>query len=585
MGRITDIMNWGKKFVQSETASAAITDATHYAYETINHVFKQAATIPQVVRFAITHPPARTVTSHLLRVALQDVLPMSLIVYGNALLQERGPAYLRAEIPAYFNPQPEDDPWLTADTAIQAIQTCFYLIGATAWLISLNRKTDMKVRMTIINIEASPMLTEGQATDCVAHCQPGLKGPISNIAGYWAVYAVISLVESLPLVGEPIAAVLRFYHNGQFILALALPNLCNDHLSTYVRQNQELVLSLGLGHAASSWLISSLIERATGVPAVFLHANGSVKDIYASALKEVMMITQVMVAGRLALSPAQPTSTRVRTPLLLLEDGVDLGVEIALEGIKIISSRKRLNGQQIENFTNHLKYLGSITVSIHHNWLIQKILPDVLASTKSFTQDKIVSSSWKIVQPITVNGLRNIESLPNYWAVWLASCMPNVTGIAVEAVSGAPKSATKLLLKIITKPEAIEQMRNWRYYLEKLQIAAPSPIAGDKKIPLLAGQKSAKTALPSAASNPSIASGSLPAADDVIRKYNSAPPGSTLPASAVIRTSSKEIGPAVDPRPIIRGGFFSPTPPSEIDEEWVHIENKRPNAANHAKKM
>ena len=586
MGRFTDAINWGKKFLRRETTTAALTDTASYAYETINYAFKQAAALPAVVRSLVTHAPTRTVVGHLSRVAFFDVLPKAVLHYGmyyaNQRLPKEGADYIRS----YYNDPSDNDAWLTPEMVIQAMQAGILVVGTTVWFIRKNREIDQNARMTIVNAEASHLLTGDRVsatmTDCGAHCQSGLKGPLSSIAGYWTAYAAISLVGNIPYIGSPVAAVLGFYHNGQFILSLALPELCNDHLSTYFRENHELVLSLGLGHKLISSLAARMVEHLTGVPSFkyvpAMFYGEMVEDFYDTAIKELIMIFQVMVVVHLTLPPAQRTSVRTRTPVLLLEDGVDLGIEVIIEGVKKVLAR-RMNGRKLELMMTplHLETLKTLFVSLHKNQLMQLFLPSMLEGTKAFTLDPIVKSSWTVIQPITVNALKNIESLPDYWAVWLASCIPNVTGVAVEAVSGAPKPVTKLLLRVITEGRNIEQIRRFRYQVELLQVAAPTPIRGEQMMPLLPGQTIPQI---SVAAKPHVLldSSSSPTAKDVIRKDDHIAPPALPQAAKVIRFPIKAAPARTDNIPsaknVIRYRFHtvSPAPTVELDEDdWVRV--------------
>lgn len=613
MGRFTDAINWGKhvisggaqwgrQLLQREITAATLTDAANYSYKTIDYLFQQAASIPAVVRSVVIDPSTRTVARHLLRVGIQDVALMSAVTYGSVLIREQGVRYLGEQYPDYVNSD-------TSQGAMQAIQTGLFMAQLAAWVIWFNRKIDAKTRLGVVSVEASPMLTRGQlaSVECPPHCQSGLKGPISNIAGYWVAYAGITLVGwGVPWVGGSIATVLEVYLNGQFILTLALPKLCNDHLSIYFRENHELVLSLGLGHAANAWLINSLVERVIGVPPIFkyavLGADGIMidkyDDIYASAIKELLMIIHVMFAVNLVLPATSHASTRARTPVLLLQDGVDFGVEVTLELLKNIEPigkelqkiiSRRINGQQLPNFPNPLQYLPSSqtmkrrSIQIHQNLLVQTILPSILRSQKLFVRDPIVVSSWIIVQPIIIQALKDIESLPNYWAVWLASCVPTVSGELAKAIAGAPPFVTKFLLHMITRKDVIEQLREVRYVIETLGVAAPAPRGvGDDILPL-PGQPARKAVLSSALLDETeLDNTELPEAQDVIRARGQSTKASLPPAAQVIRfASGTSHRPAANTTPsaaevIRRHGLLRAVPQrrSKVEEDWVHVEEE-----------
>jgi len=558
MGWLTDITTWAKRIWRHDATAAT----ANYSYKTMVYTFDQLAAIPRVVRSVVMHPPTRTVATHLLQVTLTDLVPLVFVSYFNDRVQEYARDYID-------DPATNHDEWLNPKLAIEA---SLYVLGALTWAIRTNRKLELIARMAVINLEASALLPGIKSTPpmtaCVNRCPPMLKGPVSNYVGYWAAEGFIQLVHHVPIVGGPLAAVLDIYHNGHYILTLAMPDLCNDHLAIYLREHPEISLSLGLGHATSVWVLSSLAEKFTGIPA-HLYANGA---------KRLMIVTQTAVTMHLHLPAPQKTSSRARHPVLFLQDTVDVATEIILLGmekkISRLLERKESGNFQLISREQVWGMLSKLSKHAHHNRLVQQILPSLLRNPTLFIQDPITRSTWPTVQSELLNAIKIIESLPNRLAVQALSAVPNATSTLIETVFGTPKYATKLLLQLIMDPGVIDALKTLRYAIEKLEVDVFVPIISDSDTLLLAGQE----VINKPASRVRLDSASSPPRDNVIRLADTSAT-TTLPKPRhVIRLADPTNLALPAPASVIRHRHrFLPAPaPQDTDEltgDWTHIFN------------
>lgn len=583
MGWFTDVSNKVKGIWHHNTTAKI----ANYSYQAIAYGFEQVAAIPRVARSIVTHPPTRTVIGHLWHISFWDLMPMFLVYGANQYVQTNGPAYIASKFD--IQPPKVDEPndgW--PDPNVVIIQGSFFLVATAAWIFHINRNLEFMARMQGgVNLEATPMFRGAKRSvaapaTCVDNCPPTLKGPISNLAGFWVAGGFISLTGYIPVVGELAAFVLGWYHNGHYILTLATPELCNDHLAIYLRENPELSLSLGLGHWGTTKLVSTLAESATGIPA----------QLYADALRHLTLITQVSVAMHLDVPTAHKTSTRVRDPLLLVQDGVDLLVEIIISGAKKILPQK-FDRSDPENFKEMLRHLlpwatlSRLGGHIHHNRLVRNILPPILRDTQSLVRDKIISSSWPTIQPTIVDTLKIIESLPEYRAVQVVGFLAlNPVGLpnviverfygAIEKFSGVPKCVSKLTLVLITDPEIIALLQSLRFEIEKLHVGESRGVIVDANAPLLPGQSLRARTLPSSIKT----SPSLPPSKNVIRLQNRTSPEPLLPAAETVVRRPAAKDKAVNPASVIRHRFLAPKTTSTSDskaqngleDDWIKVD-------------
>ena len=463
MGWFTNVKDWGKRIWSHDTSAAV----GSYSYQTIAYAFEQIGVIPKVVNSIVNHVPTRTVAKHLMRITFEDLVPLVLVTFSNQYLQDRGKAYL------------DDDPdnaWLSTDTAIQ---TTLYLLQAATSVYSINKKTQIAVRTTIVSLEAPFLLNGVNGASIMTICKEErcsmlrfMQGSLRDIVAYWSTEAAISLIGYVPVAGGPLAAVLSVYHRGRYVLTVVLPDVCNRHQVIYLQKHSELALSLGLGQLGSSWIVNSLLETATGIPRAF----------YAGAVEQFMLVTQMSVAAHLNLPATQKLSKRaLADPILLYQGGVGFMVDTILLGLKVKIPRMLQDrpSRNISEIIDSLPWASMYQFSelILHNKLAHIFLPSLLHDAKSFIQDPIVRSNWTGLRETIINVFTILEKIKNHPAVRASSYMPNVAGTLVEAYLGTPKFLTKLLLQLLTDEKFINKVRAWRSEVEKLKLEDPIPVS------------------------------------------------------------------------------------------------------------
>lgn len=151
------------------------------------------------------------------------------------------------------------------------------------------------------------------------------KGGIENSVNYWAIRGLLWGISFIPYVGKPLSAVLLILYDGQFILAMAMPDHCNRHITAYLEQNWELAASLGLGSRAINFAFVEGVFYLTGIP----------REHYQDVLQKFAILMQIGTATHMSLpAPVKKSSRELLDPLSIFSRGVDFVFELMTAGAK-----------------------------------------------------------------------------------------------------------------------------------------------------------------------------------------------------------------------------------------------------------
>ena len=460
--------SWVTSIWEHKNTKSTIASVTEYSYNTVVYLFEQFGAIPRVLHSTLQKKTNRAVAGHLLRIAAEDLVPLVLVSVTHDYLQTRGQAYL------------DDDPDNAVLSADFLLQMSLYLLQTAAWAYSVRKKTQLLVRTSIVTLEAPSLLNQMKNTQDMSICLDEkcsslrfAQGSIRDLGAYWSTEGAIACVRYFPVVGVSLASVLSVYHRGRYVLATALPNVCNRHQIVYMQEHSELALSLGVAQATSAWLIQSLVETLTGIPSV----------LYSSAIDQLLLIAQMNVATHLTLPIAKNKSTRqLLDPVFYYQKAVGFTLDLLLLGLKIKIPRM-LEGSQpgthMKEFLRQIpesKFLHAAK-KLHQTKMARIFLPRLLHSTNAFIHDPIIQYHWPQVQSMLINYLKTIESLREHPAIIASSSMPEVSSALMISLFGTPKYITKFILQLVTDDDVIEWLRATRYAIENCQLEARTPTA------------------------------------------------------------------------------------------------------------
>lgn len=452
----------------------AVKGIIHVGYNTIAYLFLQIGAIPPVLKSALNHPPTRSVYRDMLRITLEDLLPFFLVSYSNDLIQSSAQDYL----------DERDNPaWLSIDTAIIVSLTLLQSLTAA---YKLRATLKASTRLAVLLIEASKPLTSIDSRQEMEVCQelkcPPLRfvrGSLRRTLAYWFTKGSIFMLSYFPFIGNPLARVLTIYHNGQYIMSLALPDLCSRQQLEYLKEYPELALSLGITHAATAYLIPFLTEFGVEylVPSdiqSYFHIESysdTAKSYYGSTLDLFLVLILVSVAAHMHLPKAVKASSRsIFDPLTLYQaviswciDTIGLGLKIKVP--KMLKEKKvgipwgQILGK-IESLWNHPNLR-----------LLKKIyLPRVLQSTNGLTHDAVIKPHWEALRVTIISFIEAIEKIKEKWKfpINIAVLSPKKVAKLTRFVFGAPVAVTEIIIKLLGNSFFMEKLGEVRRWLEEM---------------------------------------------------------------------------------------------------------------------
>lgn len=508
MGWLATIKEWGQWVTGHKNTTAAV----HSTYRVVTGLFDQVSALPRVVYSAVTHPPTRKVAKHLAHIA-GDLTVYITVTYGATMLFQKIVSDDQTD-----NPEEPDTSWFNG-----ALVVGFYTIEQ---LIALRNILKIQGHLLITNFEATELnVVSHPAELCTKECRP--MDALEGIAGYWATELTISAIQRITPSGIPsgIMALARMGHNGRYLLSSALPLWCDAHKRQYLSDHSELALSLGIGHAISSLLAVSFIEK-TGIPPAY----------YSDVIAMLMLILQMSIVGHMNLPKPKECSSHTLDPLGLYQEAVAFSVETFILGLERKIPRMLETRTGPNNFALLLTNLswtraGNALVTVWQNKIAYIILPTFLQNLDNLAKDSLVRDSLPAFQRSTIKTLRNIENGGEYWLVKIASRFPSGTGVVVNFFFGCPVFATKVLLR--NKESVTDLAHKLRLLIENMQSEAPQRVTVDLKalqtngyVPQLPTNTDGEKP-PAASSMPHF----------VIRRYDAAPAATTKSkAASVIRT-------------------------------------------------
>lgn len=466
MGWFDSLKNWGKDVWEHPSAS----HVARFSYNTLIHFCEQVAALPKALYSAVMHPPTRTVASHLLRIAAEDVVPMALATYANNLAQHHGQAYLDAR---------KEQDWWSIDTVLI---TGLYALHTAAWIYTTRKEMQFLVRTAVVTIEAPTLLNAARQTPPMTVCVDEqcsslryIQGTGRDTVAYVATQAALYLLNYIPVVGAPLATSLTVYHRGRYVLTVVLPEVCNRHQMEYLREYPELALSLGLSHWGASWIANTYIQSFTGIPT----------PLYAPAVIQMLLVAQISLAAHLHLpAPVKKSSRSALDPLTLYQDFIGFLFDVMSLGLKIKIPRM-MKAQQSNNMKEFLMNLpwsdwsGKGNRLWHHPLLTHTLVPRLLHSRNAFLLDPIIEANWKNLQKTLIGTLKEIEKIADKRSVKFAGAAPNGTANAIWLMFGLPKFITKLLLQLITNEHAMQKLAAWRRDIEGIHVDIVIPLVVD----------------------------------------------------------------------------------------------------------
>lgn len=459
--------DWGAKAWENASLTNFVIGTASVTYNTVDYLCQQISALPKVAYSLVFHQQTQTVASHLVRIGIQDILPMAAVSYANNSLQHRGQTYL--------NEQQPDETLLSVDTLIQS---SLILLNMACWIYTKRRGMQALARTVTLIVEASSAWTDKipkmkicEEEQCTTLSI--VQGSFQDLVSYYAVEGLIKLVGFIPIVGEGTASVLSIYHNGRYITTLLLP-ICSRHQELFLKEYPEFALSQGLALAGTSTLASWMIESSTGVP----------RDYYESAVHQLLLIAQVGIAahGKIP-KPVKKNSRNIPDPVALYVGAINFTVDLVIEG-----GKKKLPSLFNKGASYSIPWdeVPNAARAVWANPVVTKItwvfLPRMLQNSQQFIDDPLISYHWEGLKQKAVDELNNANETSKKYMIRAAVAVPNATTETVWFFAGTPKILTRFVLAILGNRSFQNMLADERRTIEGMHSGpAPSILVGDNE--------------------------------------------------------------------------------------------------------
>ena len=457
--RLGDIQRIGTNLYNNVTLYDAAVGAGLYSYKTIGGLFEQVATIPKFTYSVIFHANTRMVAGHVLRVALEDLLPLVAVTYTNDMIQR------------HYARDPRDDEQNQAYLGIDTAMTVgLGLLNIATWTYATRKKMQMTARTIVLTIEAGRNLNGVNNAPKMMLCKEQdcstlrfVQGSIRDTAAYFATEAAISLIGWIPVAGEYMAAVLSIHHRGRYIATVVLPDLCNRHQVEYLKEHPELATALGSGHGILSKFAIDGIESLTNVPAIW----------YEAAVTQFMMFTSISMAAHLSLPKPVVESSRLSLdPVAAYQGGIGWLFDTMALGLKVQIPRmlklppSNMDWKMIGNV------VGNVVVAVWQHPCARPIefflIPRMLRSKTAFTQDPVIEPNWAGLRETSIIAIGSIEKVKAHVLVKIGMINPKLSATALWYIFGLPQTVVELLLKLMGNETFMSEVSTLRRKLEAM---------------------------------------------------------------------------------------------------------------------
>ena len=350
------------------------------------------------------------------------------------------------------------------------------------------------------------------------------EGNILSVVGYLATEKVLINQAILPYGGETLATIARIYNTSRYCAEMILP-MCNQHQMENMQQYRAFVLSMGIGHALITALLTYGVQQLMQYPDALyrslLDANATEHppyldfptQYYSGMIRELCLVLEMLIAAKLIWpEPVEKATRGSLDPVIAFQHVVRAQTDIYIEGLKVKIPRwfsSRLKGgpeedpwTRIECTVTHyrtetkrafLKHVWNDPwrekIWEHAIWQSTVMQGTLFYSKKGFDRavawgifpaiffdKKALFADFILGETLEQIGLDSIETLYNIehfhrdtvvsWILWLASKAPKPSAQLTAYLSGIPDFAAEWLIKALNNPSFMKRLQELRKTLE-----------------------------------------------------------------------------------------------------------------------
>lgn len=471
MGWWGTVKKWTSTVVTNVPLSQVVKSVGNFIFNTVQYLFEELSVIPKVVYTMVFRPLTRMLTGHELRITVEDLLPILVFTQIDNSIQNLSDDYLENHPEAAFP---------GADLAFKMTVNALHL---GIWIYLLRKEMQMKVRTLMVTLESGTALNEGNFNVMNVCEEEGctalrfIKGNVRDLIAFIATDFAISGIGYLPWIGERLKTGLLVLHYGRYALTMVLPQLCNRHQMVYLAEHPELVLALGLTHAALSALVMNGLN--------FLPAGNLADE---SVINKFMLTATIAIASQMRLPQPTRRSSRNLDPVGTFQTVVGFLVDNNAAGFKkTIPELLKLLKKDSPGlpWRKVVSVGGKIwlhpAVQLVSQFLKYLLLPRMLQSEERFINDPIIAPNWDGVRNTLILYIQKIEKIQRKYLVRMATCKPEEAAVALWLLLGTPKSLNKLLIEVIGSDGFNVYAGKIRRKLEGMRPGVAPPISVNAK--------------------------------------------------------------------------------------------------------
>ena len=423
--------------------------------------------------------------------------------------------------------------------------TLGYGLNAAAYTFSTLKLAEFTLRASGLTILAGKALTTAvndNTTLYKAVCTKSectgmkvLEGNILSVVGYLATEKVLINQAILPYGGETLATIARIYNTSRYCAEMILP-MCNQHQMENMQQYRAFVLSMGVGHALMTALLTYGVQQLIRYPDTLYRDQFDANTLeqppypdfptayYSGMIRELCLVLEMLIAAKLIWPQPVAKATRGSLdPVIAFQHVVRAQADIYMEGLKIKIPRgfsSRLKGgpeedpwTRIEYTVTHYRteaeraFLENVwndpwrkKVWDHSIWqsvvmqgtlfyskrgfdraIAWGVFPAIFFDKKALFTDFILGDTLEQIRSDSVDTLYNIENFRRdilvSWVLWLASKAPKHSAQLTAYLSGIPDFAAEWLIKALNNESFINRLRQLRTTLEGATIKPLPPLS------------------------------------------------------------------------------------------------------------
>ncbi|WED42788.1 hypothetical protein [Legionella cardiaca] len=467
---------WGKSVWENASLSGAASGIFNFSYNTIGRLLEQIPAVPRVLRSTIITPSVTKMVKGMGRIAVEDVMPLVVISYTMGMLQQ--------QMQDYSEEYSENDVSVATQTALQM---GVWLLWAANYAYSFRKKTQIVARTTVLVMEAGSAFNSIRETPPMDLCVTKkhdtlrfLKGSFRDIIEYWATKGAIFLISYVPVVGGGVSVALEISLNGRYVTTLIIPELCQPDQERFLRQYPEFALAHGISHFLVSKGICYLIEKYTGIPAVF----------YETTVQQFALIGQIGIASQMTLPPAVAESNRnMIDPVAAYQGAIGFTVDTFGLGLKQkVPEMLKKQTEPLFTWKNITDYSEILWCNPLSEYVIKPVfVPRMLRSGQAFADDPVIP--WPSVRKRIISASKNIKDVKAHPLTTVALISPGTTAEIARPIFGTPKFIVELLLNLMKNEEFMRQVGKLRNYAGGLHRGKPPSLPSTEGTFPLRGQE------------------------------------------------------------------------------------------------